>query len=334
MRARRLTRRACAILFGLILTALVVEAWYPFDADPPGYVANGAERQADGSLRFSAPPVRATTAGPASWLVRAIDEQAFSLDLDFRPARALQFGPARIFSVSAGTRAGNLMVGQFGSDIVVRLAAPGGRTLEFSLGNALVETSWHRLVVTLRDEELTLEVDGRVEVKESVSGRLLDAWDPRYRVSLGNEVSGDRPWRGEIRGVLVTVGGDSTDHLHPGDIVLPVRYWYLPSRLDHALDVPLSAKEAVLLVPKVLGFGLLGFLAYRIDAPRDRARRWVVLVAAASLLLELSKIGFEGRHPSLVDAGLRALGGVAGVWVSRRRPAPDAPRVTPSMPAA
>jgi hypothetical protein len=53
--------------------------------------------------------------------------------------------------------------------------------------------------VSIEDDRIEVRVDGRLVAEAALPTGTLDTWDPDYRLALGNEVIGARPWRGEIR---------------------------------------------------------------------------------------------------------------------------------------
>jgi hypothetical protein len=104
--------------------------------------------------------------GPAAHLVRRVREtSAFTLAVTLASDRALQWGPARILSISADTERRNLMLGQSGRDLVVRLRTPltgpnGTRPVLRVPDAVMSDGQQHRLVVTYDGADLRAYVDG------------------------------------------------------------------------------------------------------------------------------------------------------------------------------
>lgn len=109
-------------LRGISLLALVVAihaaAFWPLDFEAP-LQRNGVERLDDGSLRFESGLAR-TNAAP-SWLEDAIRASRLEVTLVARPQASLQRGPARLLTVSEDPSRRNIMIGQEGTDLIVRV---------------------------------------------------------------------------------------------------------------------------------------------------------------------------------------------------------------------
>jgi hypothetical protein len=145
----------------------------------------------------------------------------------------------------------------------------------------------------------------------------LAGWDRSYKLALGNELSGDRPWLGTIRRAVVTAGGASIDYAVPGALDIPPRYWLFHRGFNF---VPLTQTSVSDCVANVLLFIPVGFvlgLAVR-RAHRRSIAGLVLAVVSISLAIEILQVGFAGRYPSLNDVIFNAIGGTAGLALSRR----------------
>ncbi len=132
------------------------------------------------------------------------------------PANLEQEGPARVVTLSTDTSQRNFTLGQSGSRWTFRLRASttssnGMPDFEAPEGSVTGEAA--HLVVT-RDAEgvVRFYVDGK-QVAEQAIGGDLSGWDPSYRLALANELTGDRPWQGEIRWVSVESRCASADRI-------------------------------------------------------------------------------------------------------------------------
>jgi hypothetical protein len=123
-----------------------------------------------------------------------------------KPAHDRQSGPARIVSLSRDASQRNLTLGQDGNRYDVRL-----RTTSTN-GNGIPSTAAHDKsvktalthVVYTRDAagNAKLYTNGRQTASKRVGGKL-SGWSDKFRLSLANEVTGDRPWLGELHLVAV-----------------------------------------------------------------------------------------------------------------------------------
>jgi hypothetical protein len=116
-----------------------------------------------------------------------------------------QDGPARIATFSTDSSNYNFSLGQQDDRLVLRLLTTGGseqpNQSEISLCH-LADAAPHHLVVTYRDGLTMCFLDGeKVCENNSVAGDFLN-WQPQHLL-LGNERSGGRPWKGELRGLAI-----------------------------------------------------------------------------------------------------------------------------------
>ncbi|MDQ3730810.1 MAG: hypothetical protein M3329_02340, partial [Pseudomonadota bacterium] len=71
--------------------------------------------------------------------------------------------------------------------------------------------------------ELRVEVNGRQRLVARLPANALSAWDPGYRLAIGNEFTYQRPWRGEIKAVEVHVRDPTLNYTAAG-LQTPNRY--------------------------------------------------------------------------------------------------------------
>ena len=94
-------------------------------ASVPAHLSNGAQWTATGGLSFAEPGL---VLGEAPGWQRAVRESGrLKLSLRVRTYDPYQAGPARIMTLSRDTWSQNLLVGQEGSDLIVRLAVACGQ---------------------------------------------------------------------------------------------------------------------------------------------------------------------------------------------------------------
>jgi VanZ family protein len=314
-------RRVAAAAAALLTAVLVVANLCPFDWDPPRQVPNHVTRTDTGALHFTGPS-QARTVGPAEWLDKAVADGHFEISLEFTPESSWQPGPARILAVSISVLAANVMVGQDGDDLVIRLRQPGrdgsGNPARV-VPDVLADGRPTQVAVGVANRRLSVSVDGRVRLEEPLPPNALAGWKA-YPLALGNEPRGSRPWQGIITRALVTTSGGTVDYLQPGALQIPDTYRYITHRPWEPLEIP-TGRDAAGTAVHLLGFLLLG-AAVAGALRRPRPVLVVVGLGVFSLALQIAKIGFADRHPSIVHILAEVLGaavGVALVAVMRNR---------------
>ena len=305
-----------AVLVITVLAHLVI-AFYPFRWDPPRYVDNRLVRLEDGSLRFVHPSA-ARSDRPPAWLDTAIRDAAVSIDLELRTSDGEQYGPARILTLSKDPYLSNLTVGQDGSDLVVRLRRTGstlGGTPPFTVSGVFDDARWHRCQVDVRDGWLRVGVDGEERLAVALPPDALRSWDRGYRLALGDELVGGRPWAGDIRRAVVQVRGQVVDYVEPGTLDTPQRLWSVPMRLRER-GQPTARREVLVGTLHLAAFVPFGFLVAVVRGAN--LLTVAVMSGALSATIEIGKVLFAARHPSVVDLVLQLLGGIAGGLAARR----------------
>ena len=225
-----------------------------------------------------------------------------------------QFGPARLLALARDTYAENLVLGQLGDALILRLrtACPGGKPMRpcrdtLRVKGAFATGDWVDIELQITPGAVRLRA-GVQSVEHALAANGLASWDISYHVALGNDVSGDRPWLGEIAKASVQTPNTHTDYLDPAELELPKSFWLLnrAPKIVPFRDVPLGDMivNAMLYMP--LGM-LLAMVAGRGAFWRD-----VAFLAAVSLCLEISQLFVNGRNPSITDVILNTIGGAVG----------------------
>jgi hypothetical protein len=333
MRARSLR----LLLAAAILAAYPLASFAPFHPlrwSFPKPVRNGAELLAQGGIAFPTPGV-VRSVRPPEWVAAAMRSQRLELELRVRAFESDQTGPARIFTLSADPYYRDLTIAQEGENLILRLRTPGtdlngvrADDAPFAELQGIFRTpaAWVEVHLGIEPGHLRISASApqsgqRVEFETALSSEPLRDWDPSYLVALGNELTNDRAWLGEIQKALLRTDGASFDYAaadaHGALEASPERFWF--SRQSFTL-VPFSdfkLQDALLnlvgYVPLGLLFGVVGWL-------REGARRgWprfvalVLAVAAVSATLEFLQFAFPHRHPSTSDLLLNTLGGGIGI---------------------
>ncbi len=142
------------------------------------------------------------SAEPAERIVDAIKRsQGLTIEAWVTPASGEQSGPARIVSLSKNPSERNVTLGQDRDAYDVRLRAEStdrnGNPSTASRRNVVVPQLTHVAFTRTADGTTQLFVDGEQAGAGQTTGSLA-SWDASHRLSLANEVTGDRPFLGTL----------------------------------------------------------------------------------------------------------------------------------------
>lgn len=326
-------------LAALILAVYVVTALAPFRPRPR---YNHAVVLASGGVQFPGPGLLRSASAPG-WLRRAIERDQLKVELRIKSSSPEQYGPARVFTISQDTLERNLTVGQDGADLVVRLRTPStgpNGVPPYTIPDVFRTPEWQTVTVSVRGGALAIALNEEDVLVQQLPEAPMTSWDPQYRVALGNELTGDRPWVGEIRRATVWVEEQEIDYTEGADLDRPS--WYLPDckvefipTLSTIAHGPGRLRDVAL---NFLCFIPLGYLLMVARGQRGSLLFPVFVCAGASLCVEVVQIFIETRNPSGLDVVLNTWGGAAGAWVARHRVRGSAGRQgglfgTPRVPA-
>jgi hypothetical protein len=312
---------ALATVAALVLYAAV--AVWPYEFQAPRLVANGAAPLPGGGVGFGSPGIALAKDAPV-WLEPALSSNRLELALRIRSLAPDQSGPARILTFSDDPDHSDLLIGQEGADLVLRLRTPWtGQTGENEplarLPELLRAREWVDLRVIVAPDRLRILRGAEVVLERPLPPLPLANWYPWHRLALGNEVTYNRPWRGEIRRAVVSSGGRSVDYADASQLAFPPEFPMLGSYpklvpLRH-LDVADAGRNVVFYVPLGLLLGLL--FGARSGAPPWRVLLGALLGAAlVSLGMELLQINVPRRVPSIDDVIFNTLGGGFGALLA------------------
>jgi hypothetical protein len=140
--------------------------------------------------------------GPARKIIDSVKRtNALTIEAWIKPERGKQDGPARIVSLSADPNQRNFTLGQDVRRYDVRLRTTSTSTNGIpstSAPNKSVNSALTHVVFT-RDSDGTVRIfiNGKQRTSKKVAGKL-SGWGQNFRLSLANEVTGDRPWVGGL----------------------------------------------------------------------------------------------------------------------------------------
>jgi hypothetical protein len=314
------TRRVWVVVLLLVGCAVVaIEAWFPL-GPKRSHAARDAPVVADGTVAFRGRSVLVSPTAP-DWLAAAIDSGRLDVHLSFNASSSRQDGPARLLAITHDVHHADLMIGQEGTDLVVRVrrtaSDPSGDPA-FIVSDAIRSDRWQQLTVSIADGRLHVILDARTVIDEllspSADHTALSSWDPAYQLTLGDELDGDREWHGRLRDVSVVTSLGTTDLLAPGD--LRAGTGTVEIVRDRTILRPPDGSP-LFVVLRLLIFVPIG-IALGLLLPRSIA---ISIGLALPLLLALGKRFVDGRHAGLTEIVVGVAGTLIGVgvaWYARR----------------
>jgi VanZ family protein len=303
--------RWCAL--AALLALYVVLSLSPFDWRIPEHVANGAVQLTDG-WSFPSPGI-VLVDPPGDGLAAAALAETLDVRVEVRPLATRQSGPARILTISGADRR-NLALGQSSNDLILWLR--GGdidsqRVLRIE--DVFAAGEWAAIDVRLEPGLLTVAIDGRQKLAAAMPTAVLGAWDPGFRLVLGNARTCNDPWLGDLRKAVVAGPDGATDYALATEVELPAGCRILRHPPKLAPLVSLNKKDALRNTVMYLPLGcLLGMMVRRRN--RRAFAGLVLAIAGVSLTFEALQLLIPSRFPSVDDVIFNTAGGALGVWLA------------------
>ncbi len=144
---------------------------------------------------------------PARKIVAAVRQSnALTIEVWIKPRDTRQTGPARIVSLSADTGQRNFTLGQDAGryDVRLRTTSTNGNGIPSTASSEDSVRAELTHVVFTRDPNGAARIyrSGKEVATATVAGQLGN-WSDDFRLSLVNELTGDRPWLGELHLVAI-----------------------------------------------------------------------------------------------------------------------------------
>jgi VanZ family protein len=206
----------------------------------------------------------------------------------------------------------------------------------YVIKDVFTNTDWHHIRIHITSSSLKVHINGNTIFTAPLPYQHLQSWDSSYRLALGNELTGDRPWLGDIRKAVIHVGENIFDYLAYDALEVPHTYVVMHSRVLKDRNVILlpffnnrnyraSLEDWEI---NFINFVPFGWLLVLFRSPRPGLLFAIVLTAAVSATIEVAQLLFTvDRIPSTEDFILNTLGGAIGAWLAqhyviyiRRRP--------------
>lgn len=301
----------------VVLGVYAIASLEPFDWQIPRQVPNHAERMPDG-WRFAAPGI-VIAEPPHDWLAAARAAETLALSLVVRPRATAQPGPARILTMSRDTHIRNLTLAQENGDLVLRLRTEQTDLNGLLAGEPLARVQdvfgsarWVTIDLRIQARELAIAVDGRPAFVAELPPAVLETWDPAFRLALGNEMTCDRPWLGEIRAATVKAAGRERNYADAENVRSPASCWvigYPPALVPFRLFLLEDAiRNTLMYVPLGLLLGLMmrpaGYLGLF---------GGLLLIVGVSMTFEVAQLFVASRFSSIDDVLYNTIGGGPGL---------------------
>ncbi len=269
-----------------------------------------------GTLIFSGCGI-AKTAIPPIWAQEASNANSFNVSLRVRTFSSAQVGPARIFSVSLDPFKRNLTIAQDNEDLVVRLRSHTSDLNglpEIRVDSVFESENWQEIELVVEQDSLIVFVNQQIRFLKPFQNSSLDLFDTSFLLALGNELTGNRGWQGEISQAQVRVDTVTFDYLTTDALDTPrfLRWYFRKPEFN-----PFKSSSFPDMLQNFLGFIPLGIIA--VTLLNKEGRRPTIVLAYGfftSLTIECSQWLLPDRYPSTNDLMLNTMGTVAGIVIA------------------
>lgn len=308
------------------LSVYAIASLEPFDWEIPTRVPNRAERTSDG-WRFAAPGI-VIAEPPHDWLEAASAAETLGLSLVIRPLSAAQSGSARILTMSRDAHMRNLTLAQEDDDLVLRLRTENTDLNGLRAGEPVARLEdvfrgggWLSIDLRIRPRQLTIALDGQPALSAVLPPPVVRTWHPSFSLALGNEMTCDRPWLGEIRAAVVKVPGGERDYADAAAMHAPAACWamgYPPALVPFRLFLLQDA------IRNTLMYAPLGLLLGLMARSSSCAALFGGLLAilGISVTFEVAQLFVASRFSAIDDTIYNTIGGGLGLalalWGRRR----------------
>jgi hypothetical protein len=152
-------------------------------------------------IKITSPTIILSDQAPNKLYDSLISNGEISVSIWLKADNLSQNGPARILSISKDIHLRNFTVGQEGDTFDIRLRttdrSENGRPSTASPASSLQSDVTHLVYVRDNEGNAKIYINGKEVTRTTVGGRI-DNWDTEFFLMLGNELTMDRPWLGEL----------------------------------------------------------------------------------------------------------------------------------------
>lgn len=195
-----------SILLATYVFILVVFLLWPFDF--VSFSKNDARwiKNSNG-IEFLKMGQAMSISSPQKFIDRLVKGKGLTLEAWIKTEDLYQSGPARIFSYSIDIVSRNFTLCQLRDKLVFRLRTTetnlNGMNPHLIIGDIFNDRSLRHMVITYDFTEQRVYINGEQKAKSNVLKGDFSNWDPSCNLVIGNEVTGNRPWKGKIYYVAI-----------------------------------------------------------------------------------------------------------------------------------
>ncbi len=302
-----------------IILLFAVFALYPFAWDPPRRLTNQA-RLVENRVEIGGPGIARCDATELA-LERVAQQSRVRIRIDFTTFSADQDGPARIFTISDDPYLRNITLGQRGSHIILRLRTTQSDLNgipEFFVTNVLEAHRRYEFELVIDNDRRDIFLDKALVDSMNLPENALANWNVSYHTALGNELTGDRPWRGQISRAEIEIDRQVIDLLSPAQLTISDTFWRRVPDWQTVFGLPpIDSEFWGDVVTNFVCFVPVGFFLAAARSKPGSVRFAVMTSALLSIAIEVSQVFFFFRYPALTDWILNTLGAAGGALILR-----------------
>lgn len=190
-------------IFVVYIAILTVALLWPFDFDFDFNRDNNARwiKNING-IQFEKKGMLITKKQPSYLFSKLTKGTGLTIEIWVKAYNSLQDGPARIISYSLNPYLRNFTLAQSKDKLIMRLRTTqtdlNGISPHLELPNVFDELGVQYIVVTFGHGQECVYINGQLRKCEGRIRGNFSNWNPTYKLAIGNEVTGFRPWLGAI----------------------------------------------------------------------------------------------------------------------------------------
>jgi hypothetical protein len=177
---------------------------YPFLLESPVRVEKNNVKWIYGvnGVGFTEPGVIRSGSSAKEFGAALMHGKGITMEVWLQPSDIGQSGPSRILSYSFDPWLRNFTLGQEGRKLVLRLRTTktnlDGSNPELHVDNILLPNEICQIMISYNFEQTYVYKNGVLKLQILSPGGNFDNWDLSYPLLIGNENTGNRPWRGSV----------------------------------------------------------------------------------------------------------------------------------------
>jgi hypothetical protein len=200
--------------------ALTCVLLYPYVFESPVLIAKNDARWITGNngVQFPGVGVIRSVSSTKEFGTALLHGKGITLEVWMQTSDIHQNGPARILSYSIDPWFRNFMLGQEGRKLVLRLRTTNtnldGSNPELQVDNIFLPSEKSHIVISYDFDRTFVYKNGVLRLQILSPGGSFDNWDLSYPLLIGNENTGNRPWRGFVYSVAIynrCISADETE---------------------------------------------------------------------------------------------------------------------------